>query len=82
MPIYSYQGSSIQIIDEPSRPRKPSPLPLYDSDGNRAGESPPIEMNGQHPSPAHIASDTGEWILPEPQAEVTANETDNPENAS
>lgn len=80
MAIYGYQGSSIQIIDETKRPTKPSPLPLYNDDGNRVGESPSIEMNGQRPSPEHIASIGGEWVLPEPQPEVIENETDT-ENA-
>lgn len=76
MPIYSYQGSSIQIIDETKDYETPSPLPLYDDEGNRVGEMPAIEMNGQRPSSEHIASDTGEWILPEPQPKVKEDETD------
>lgn len=69
MPIYSYQGSSIQIIDETKDYETPSPLPIYDDEGNRVGETPAIEMNGQRPSPKHIASETGVWILPDVEAE-------------
>lgn len=66
MRYYGIVGKSIQIINETISPECP--------DGY-------IEMKDERPSPAHIASDTGDWILIEPQPEVTANEADT-ENAS
>jgi len=78
MPIYSYEGLSIQIIDETSTPQPPNPLPLYDNEGNRVGEKPAIEMQQPRPSYEHIASTTGEWILPPKEGKENGTE----ENAS
>ncbi|AZS49356.1 hypothetical protein DM558_00540 [Entomomonas moraniae] len=63
---YAIVGQSLEVIDNSKKPTRPKGY---------------IKMKYESPSPEHIASDTGDWILPEPQPVVTANETDT-ENAS
>lgn len=54
MKYYAIVGESIQIINETKEPLCPQGY---------------IEMQGERPSPEHIANDTGEWVLPELEPE-------------
>lgn len=66
MKVYGYIGESKQIIAEYANPQTPTPLVIYDNNGNEIGHKTAIEMNTQRPDSEYIADENGNWVLPTP----------------
>lgn len=50
---YAIVGQSLEVIDNSKKPTCPKGY---------------IKMKYESPSPAHIATTSGEWVLPEPES--------------